>query len=181
MSPPCWHASPSRPQRFSQVIPPCVPRLAAPLHAGQSVIFAVTISHQVQIIHRAQDGSACLHAPEFAFLPPLGDLFVILQPGSQMRLFINRVKVVRKVGINSDVWLLIMLEGNDDLNGSLLSDYPQLNAIPILFYLYTISTILPNVNIWNLIAGERTFSTNFQRKVQIRMCWKTSWKHFVKK
>ena len=72
-------------------------------------------------------------------------------------------------------------DGNDDLNGILLSDYPHLNAIPILFYLYTISTILPNVNIWNLIAGEWTFSTNFQRKVQIRMCWKMSWKHFVKK
>ena len=119
-------------------------------------------------------------APEFAFLPPLGDLFVMLQPGPQMWLFINWVKVVREVRINSDLWVLIMLKGNDDLNGSLLSDYPQLNAIPILFYLYTISTILPNVNIWNLIAGERTFSTNFQRKVQIRMCWKTSWKHFVK-
>ena len=120
-------------------------------------------------------------APEFAFLRPLGDLFVMLQPGPQMWLFINWVKVVREVRINSDLWVLIMLKGNDDLNGSLLSDYPQLNAIPILFYLYTISTILPNVNIWNLIAGERTFSTNFQRKVQIRMCWKTSWKHFVKK
>ena len=44
-------------------------------------------------------------APEFAFLPPLGDLFVMLQgdensdsPG----LFVNEVKVVREVRINLD-------------------------------------------------------------------------------
>ena len=50
-------------------------------------------------------------APELAFLPPLGDLFVMLQgdensdsPG----LFVNEVKVVREVRINLDSWLLIM-------------------------------------------------------------------------
>lgn len=44
-------------------------------------------------------------APELAFLPPLGDLFVMLQgdensdsPG----LFVNEVKVVREVRINLD-------------------------------------------------------------------------------
>ena len=48
-------------------------------------------------------------APELAFLLPLGDLFVILQPSYDQGLKRDGVKVVREVGINSDVWLLIIV------------------------------------------------------------------------